>query len=114
MKNDQAFDQDGERQNPWWGDPSYRIIPKDATFNDIRMYHLLVNPKLVEEDLNCLLPMAHLQTLAETGEIGEVAESHYSIMGYLLKPEIMLKESVPAIVTQMRAEAVDVVLLVPD
>ncbi len=27
LKTDPPFDQDGERRNPWWGDPSYRIIP---------------------------------------------------------------------------------------
>jgi len=25
--DDVPFDQDGERRNPWWGDPSYRAIP---------------------------------------------------------------------------------------
>jgi hypothetical protein len=36
LKSDTPFDQDGERRNPWWGDPSYRIIPKTATEKDIR------------------------------------------------------------------------------
>jgi hypothetical protein len=25
--DDRPFDQEGERRNPWWGDPSYRAIP---------------------------------------------------------------------------------------
>ena len=47
------------------------------------------------------------------GEIGEVAPSHYSFMGYLLRPEEFLRTSVPAIVEGLKAEAVDVALLVP-
>ena len=25
--DDKPFDQEGERRNPWWGDPSFREIP---------------------------------------------------------------------------------------
>jgi hypothetical protein len=28
LKTDRPFDQEGERRNPWWGDPSYRILPR--------------------------------------------------------------------------------------
>lgn len=29
LATDQPFDQDGERRNPWWGDPSFRVIPRE-------------------------------------------------------------------------------------
>ena len=29
--DDRPFDQDGERRNPWWGDPSFRVIPLGTT-----------------------------------------------------------------------------------
>lgn len=31
LKNDKPYDQETERVHPWWGDPSYRILPKSAT-----------------------------------------------------------------------------------
>jgi hypothetical protein len=37
LKDDQPFDQEGERQNPWWGDPTYRVLPKTATEKDVRL-----------------------------------------------------------------------------
>ena len=113
MKGDKPFDQEGERQNPWWGDPSHRIIPKTASEKDVEIYHLHINPAFARQDINCLLPTQRLTELEESSEIGGTAESHYSIMGYLPKPDELLATSVPAIIQQMRDEHVDVLVLVP-
>lgn len=113
LKTDIPFDQEGERQNPWWGDPSYRIIPRDATEAELNIYHLHVDPTFVTQDLNCLLPLQRLAEMEETGEIGHSAPSHYSFMGYTLQPEALLKESTPAIIGHLQNEEVDIVILVP-
>jgi D-proline reductase (dithiol) PrdB len=113
LKTDRPFDQEGERQNPWWGDPSYRVIPHTATGEDIRVYHQHIDPSFAEQDLNCLLPLERLAELAEAGEIGHVAPSHYSSMGYLLQPDEFLTETVPAVVDRLKSEAVDLVVLIP-
>ncbi len=113
LKKDKPFDQEGERRNPWWGDPSYRLIPCDTTERDVSFYHLHINPTYALQDLNCMLPLGRLQELVELGEIGRSAPRHYSIMGYLLNPEQMLRESVPAIIESLRQDRVDAVLLVP-
>jgi len=113
MKEDKPFDQDGERQNPWWGDPSFRTIPKTASAKDVDIYHLHIKSDYARQDIDCLLPIHRLAELAQSGEIGCVAETHYSIMGYLLQPEEMLEQSIPAIIQQLKDEHVDVVILVP-
>ena len=113
LKEDEPFDQEGERQDPWWGDPSYRTIPQNTTSADIRVDHLHIKPEFAEQDINCLLPNARLTELADAGEIGRPAPTHYSLMGYQMQPEEMLVTSVPAIIRQMKDEAVDAVLLVP-
>jgi D-proline reductase (dithiol) PrdB len=113
MKADKPFDQEGERQNPWWGDPSYRVIPGSASQEDVGVYHLHINPTYATQDFNCLLPIHRLGELEREGVIGRAAEAHYSIMGYLLKPEVMLEESIPAIIQRLKGEAVDLVVLVP-
>ena len=113
LKSDRPFDQEGERRNPWWGDPSYRIIPSTAREQDIEVYHLHINPDFARRDLNCLLPIQRLAELQAAGEVGEVAPSHYSIMGYLPSPDEMLARSVPAIIQHLKQERVDVLLLVP-
>ena len=113
LKTDKPFDQDGERQNPWWGDPTYRVIPKTATAEDIKLYHLHVDPTFVEQDINCLLPLQRLAELEAAGEIGRVADSYYSYMGYNLQPEQLLEESTPVIIKGLQDEDVDVVVLIP-
>ena len=113
LKTDRPFDQEGERRNPWWGDPSYRILPLTATGNDVRLYHMHVDPRLAEEDLNTFFPLQRLLELGEAGEIGCPAANHYSFMGYVLQPQVLLQESVPAMIQHMRQDGVDVVVLVP-
>lgn len=113
LKTDTPFDQEGERQNPWWGDPSYRRIPKSATSEDVRLYHMHIDPRPAQQDLNCLFPLTRLNELEQAGEIGASAGQHYSIMGYILQPEVLLQQTVPAIIHDLRAERADVVVLVP-
>ena len=113
LAGDIPFDQEGERRDPWWGDPSHRIIPKTATAPDVEIHHLHIDPAFAKRDINCLLPLQRLIELEEANEIGEVAESHYSLMGYLLQPQEMLEQSIPAIIQQMMDEQVDVVILIP-
>jgi D-proline reductase (dithiol) PrdB len=113
LDTDQPFDQEGERQNPWWGDPSYRILPNTATEDNVRLYHLHVNPCYAQQDLNCLFPIQRLNELAAAGEIGRAAPRHYSIMGYILQPDELLQETTPAIIRNLQEDQVDVVILVP-
>ena len=110
---DTPFDQEGERQNPWWGDTSYRIIPRETRSEDVRVYHLHIDPTFGEADINCLLPLEPLLELEARGEIGSAAEQHYSFMGYTPQPEKLLSESVPAIIEGLKTEDVDVVILIP-
>ncbi len=65
LKEEQPFDQEGERQNPWWGDPSYRLLPHTVSEKDIRLCHLHVNPIYTEQDLNCIFPLQRLRELVD-------------------------------------------------
>ncbi|MCG8353168.1 MAG: hypothetical protein MI924_35830 [Chloroflexales bacterium] len=113
LKTDRPFDQEGERQNPWWGDPSYRILPRTASTEDVAIYHLHINPSFAQQDLNCLFPSQRLLNLETTGMIGRSALHHYSYMGYILQPQTLLEESTPAMIRHLQEDAVDVVVLVP-
>lgn len=113
LKTDHPFDQDGEREDPWWGDPSYRVIPRTATAEDIRVYHLHIDPSFAESDLNCLLPIARLEELVEAGAVGRASPSHYSFMGYILDPRELLETSVPAMIEGLRGDDVDLAVMIP-
>ena len=107
------FDQEGERRNPWWGDPSHRVLPRGTTERDVRLHHMHIDPRHGETDLDCVLPLRRLDEAQRDGLIGAVAPSHYSFMGYLLDAQPFLERTVPRIVEQMKEEAVDAALLVP-
>lgn len=113
LKCDRPFDQEGERRNPWWGDPSYRIIPQNTATGDAQVYHLHIDPMPVNQDMNCLFPVARLNELATAGVIGRAAPRHYSTMGYILDPTQLLAETAPALIRRLKEDAVDVVLLAP-
>jgi D-proline reductase (dithiol) PrdB len=113
LKNDRPFNQEGERQNPWWGDPSFRILPRTTKAEDVKLYHLHISPHLVEQDLNTLFPLQRLLELEHYGEIGQAASNHYSYMGYILQPQVLLSESVPSMIRQLKQDKVDIVLMVP-
>lgn len=113
LKTDRPFDQDGEKRNPWWGDPSYRILPRTAIEEDVALYHLHIHPRIAEQDLNTFFPLQLLMALEEAGAIGRSATSHYSYMGYILQPKELLEESTPAMIEHMKGEGVDIVILVP-
>lgn len=113
LKTDQPFDQEGERQNPWWGDPSYRVIPRTTEAEELKLYHLHIHPRLVEQDLNTIFPLPRLLELERRGEIGRSAANHYSYMGYILQPQVLLEKSVPGMIQHMKQDGVDIVLLVP-
>lgn len=113
MKGDQPFDQEGERRNPWRGDPSFRVVPQNAATEDVVVRHLHINPAYAEQDLNCVLPVARLEALVEQGEVGSAAAEHYAIMGYILDATELLRDTVPQIIAGLRAQDVDAVVLVP-
>jgi hypothetical protein len=111
--DDVPFDQDGERRDPWWGDPSFRAIPLGTAERDVRLYHMHIDPRFGESDLDVVLPMRRLAELAEAGIVGRAAPRHYSIMGYILEPAVLVTETAPAIAEQMRNDGVDAAALVP-
>jgi D-proline reductase (dithiol) PrdB len=111
LANDEPFDQQGERERPWWGDPGFRRIPRDTS--EVRSYHLHINTRHAEEDLNSVLPLQRLLELESEGRVGSSAATHYSFMGYILDPGELLEQTTPAIIEGLREEQVDVVLLVP-
>lgn len=111
--DDRPFDEEGERRNPWWGDPTHRVIPQRTTEREVDLHHLHIDRRFGREDLDVVLPMRRLAELAREGVVGRAADAHFSIMGYQLRPEVLEGETAPAIAREMRARGVDAAALVP-
>ncbi|MBW2413341.1 MAG: hypothetical protein JRG76_02415 [Deltaproteobacteria bacterium] len=114
MKGDKPFDMEGERKRPTWGDPSWRALRSDATCATIESNHLHIDTGYIERDLNVALPLDRLRELVGSGEVGSMADTHYSIMGFQgADSSVLENESAPEIARSMVAEQVDLVLLAP-
>lgn len=111
--DDVPFDQQGERDDPFWGDPSFRVLPRGTTENDVRLYHLHIATRFGEQDLDCVLPLRRLEELQKAGVIGEVAPRHFSLMGYILDPTELVGTTAPRLAQLLKADGVDAVVLVP-
>ena len=110
---DPPFDMDGERANPMWGDPSWRRIRAGSGAEDIEVNHLHIDTGYIRRDIDVALPLTRLAELAAADEIGSVAPTHYSVMGFQLDQTTQLNESAPAIAAAMREEGVTAALLAP-
>jgi D-proline reductase (dithiol) PrdB len=95
------------------GSNDYRVIPGEVKANDLVMSHVSTNFDRTgfQQDLNVLFPLDRLREMAEQGEIGSVADYHYSFMG-ATEPEKM-EPAARNLASLMKDDGVNVVLLVP-
>jgi D-proline reductase (dithiol) PrdB len=109
-----SFDLEGERREPTWGDPTYRILPHDLGGRQLVMSHLHVNPADVLADRNVALPVDVLDELVAQGRVGSAAPAHVSVMGYQQAGlEAWRGQTAPAIVELLRSQRSDGVVLAP-
>jgi D-proline reductase (dithiol) PrdB len=95
------------------GRPELPCNPLGTTERDVRLYHLHIDPRFGESDLDVVLPMRRLSELAREGVVGSPALTHYSVMGFILEPTELVQKTAPAIAERMRADRVDAAALVP-
>jgi len=115
LEGDQEpFDSERERREPTWGDPTHRVLPASVAGRGLGMSHLHVNPDDVLADPEIALPLEGLSALVAEGRVGAVAPSHYSVMGYQEAGLAGWREqTAPAIISALRDEAVDGMVLAP-
>lgn len=113
LRSDAAFDLDRERKEPTWGDPSYRVLPRDVTGEDVAFSHLHYDSSDAQSDLDVLFPVPLLRKLEGEGRVGTVADHHYSFMGFQLDPSELLDRHLPEVISRLKDEAVDAVILTP-
>ncbi|NQU12826.1 MAG: selenoprotein B glycine/betaine/sarcosine/D-proline reductase [Desulfobacteraceae bacterium] len=95
------------------GSDDYRLIPGDAKANDLVMSHISTNFDRTgfQMDLNVIFPIDRLREMAGRGEIGSVAEFHYSFMG-ATEPEKM-EPAIRKLTSLLKKDDINTVLLVP-
>ena len=95
------------------GDYTVHLIPSSVPNEQLMITHTHYDTSDADEDINCVFPLPILRTLAEQDVIGEVAETHYGMMGYIPNVDHLYEHSIPLIIEKLRNENVDVLLASP-
>lgn len=113
LKSDVSFDYERERREGVWGDPTHREIPKTAGQDDVFYSHLHMDTSFMAEDRNVAWPVDVFLDFEREGKIGALADTLYSIMGYIPNFNPLVKRTAPLMIEKMKAEGVEAVFLYP-
>ena len=94
------------------GDPSIREIPKTVRQEQIGIAHAQYDHSLAEQDINIIFPIHRLIEMEAEGVIGKLVDTHYSY-SYVNDVAPLVEGVVPKMISRLKADGVDVVLLVP-
>ena len=105
-----AISKRGDKPFSWLA-RDHRVISKDD--RDLVMTHVAVefDRSAWQQDLNVIFPIDRLNEMADDGEIGAVAEEHYSFMG--AADPVTMEKSARQVANKMKLEGVDTVFLIP-
>lgn len=97
------------------GDPTFREVPRDASKSEITITHKYYDHTDADRDINIVFPIDRLLEMKERGEIGELADLHYSFMGHIVGRHLkrLIEETGPEVARKLKSAGVDVVLLTP-
>jgi len=97
------------------GDPSFRVIDVSRPMGDLMITHDYYDHSDADKDINIVFPIQRLRELESEGTIGQAARFHYGFMGHILGRHIetLVGRSAPDVAARFKADAIDVVLLIP-
>jgi D-proline reductase (dithiol) PrdB len=94
-------------------DASYRLIPKDATQDDLDIWHFGYRTADAQADHNCVFPLARMRELEADGTVGELADPAYSFMGGIYSARLVRDELAPRIADELKKARIDAFYVVP-
>ena len=94
------------------GDTSFRELPKTIRQVDVGIAHKHYDHSLAKQDLNIVFPTQRFVELEEENIIGRIADINYSL-SYVNDAVTLVEKTVPQLIKGIRAQAIDVVFLVP-
>lgn len=92
---------------------SYRRIPKNASKEDLSIWHFGYPTADAEKDPNCVFPLERMRELEAEGIIRELSDPAFSFMGGIYSARKVRDELAPQIVAELKRAHVDAFYLVP-
>jgi D-proline reductase (dithiol) PrdB len=94
-------------------DASYREIPRDVDYRDLRVTHFAYDLTDARADPNVVFPLATLRAIAQEGQVREVGPRAYSFVGGIYSARRVREELAPALADRLQQDEVDLAILVP-
>lgn len=94
-------------------DASYRRIPKNATRDELSIWHFGYITTDAKADPNCVFPLERLREFEHEGVIGELSDPAFSFMGGIYSARKVHEELAPQIADELKRAHVDAFYLVP-
>jgi D-proline reductase (dithiol) PrdB len=95
------------------GDPSFREIPAGIAPDELRIFHPHFDHELARRDINVVFPLPLARELVAEGVVGRLADTHYSLMGYVPITRKLEQICAPQLAACLKQAEVDAVLLTP-
>ena len=108
VEGQQPYETDGPEG---LGDWSFREIHRDTPRETLRVAHLHYDLSGPREDMNCVFPLDRFVELEREGVIGKLADTNYSFMGFIQRPDLLMSETAPEVARRLKADGVDSVFL---
>ena len=96
-------------------DCSYREIPDSTAIATLEIGQSsdAFDHTGIEADRNLAFPLDRLHEAVQAGLIGEAAPRHFSIMGSIIAPAALIRDTGPEVARKLHDDRTDAVLLVP-
>ena len=97
------------------GDASFRVIPSNINSDDLGEYHRsnTFDHSGIKSNPFSAMPIPHLLDLVQEGFIGSINKRHLSLMGSIISPSKLIKETIPEIIDIFKSDKVDIAIFIP-
>ncbi|MBS96751.1 MAG: hypothetical protein FI695_06220 [SAR202 cluster bacterium] len=103
-----AFETDGPEK---LGDWSYRAIDSSVPSNTLNVSHIHYDISGPKQDVNCVFPLDTFKELEKDGIIGSLANTNYSFMGFIQKPDLLSETTAKEVAEKLKKDSIDAVVL---
>ena len=97
------------------GDSTFREVPNSVETGTLKESHRsqAFDHRGIEADKNLAFPLDRFRELQSQGAIGELNHRHFSFMGSIVGPRLLIEKTAPQVARMLREDLVDAVLLTP-
>ena len=110
LKSQEPFDMEDPD-----GDPSFRVIPKDAPRSDLTITHKYYDHSSADRDINVVLPLDRMREFVAAKRIRGIAPFAYGFMGHIHGRHLrtLIEASGPEVARRIKRDGAEAVLLTP-